>query len=286
MDGWYESKTNTTSNIKPIKPSRRLQARKRKAQAIKHHYITPLKLHNYNSPLSYPTTITITITITMGEITMTTDENEAAKAKVDTKSTPPETGTGPSSTQEQKGLEATSTSTSTVTSTLKSSAVPVEPVEPSVKIDPSPPPPPSAQPDLQPQPQPQAKLQAEVGKELEPLQIGDSAMVLVTWRDGVGGNEKLQVVVVERRPSNFWKRRSKKRKLYKKSGSGSGSAVSTAMVAPVAAVNTAGATGSDQSLGDDGKAKLLGVCSSEEGELAGLKADEIQYYVHYVEHDR
>jgi hypothetical protein len=35
----------------------------------------------------------------------------------------------------------------------------------------------------------------------------------------------------------------------------------------------------------DGNAKLLGVSSSE-SELEGLKADQIDYYVHYIDHDR
>ena len=94
-------------------------------------------------------------------------------------------------------------------------------------------------------------------------QIGDKGMVLVTWRDG--GDEKLQAVVVERRPSDFWKRRSKKRKLQKKNAGSIGSTSSSTSV--------------------DGKSKLIGICCNDT-ELHGLKADEIDYYVHYIDHDR
>mmetsp|Transcript_22586 Transcript_22586/g.26180 ORF Transcript_22586/g.26180 Transcript_22586/m.26180 type:complete len:495 (+) Transcript_22586:248-1732(+) len=87
---------------------------------------------------------------------------------------------------------------------------------------------------------------------LEPLQIGDKG--LVTWRDGT---EKLMAEVIERRPANFWKRR-KKRKLK--------------------------ATNSSE-VGANGKIKSLGVHNDAE-ELVGLKADEIDYYVHYEAHDR
>jgi hypothetical protein len=107
-------------------------------------------------------------------------------------------------------------------------------------------------------------------------------MVLVTWRDGQ--NSKLQVVVVERRPCDFWKRRSKKRKLQKKTSSDVGTATSQTKSkepssAPVGIMKT-----EIQLLGD-GNAKLLGVSSSE-SELEGLKADQIDYYVHYIDHDR
>jgi hypothetical protein len=104
-------------------------------------------------------------------------------------------------------------------------------------------------------------------------------MVLVTWRDG--DDEKLRAEVVERRPVDFWKHRRKKRKLQKKSGlvGVSGGADNSNESLSLSASN-AGATGTS-----DGKSKLLGV-SLEEGDLSGLKADQIQYYVHYVEHDR
>lgn len=90
-------------------------------------------------------------------------------------------------------------------------------------------------------------------QEIQPLQIGDKGMV--TWREG---GEKLKAVVVERRPCDFWKRRSKKRKKTDSMSSASG---------------------------ENRKAKLLGVKIDSE-ELEGLKANEIEYYVHYEDHDR
>jgi len=105
-------------------------------------------------------------------------------------------------------------------------------------------------------------------------------MVLVTWRDGQ--NSKLQAVVVERRPCDFWKLRSKKRKLQKKSSGDSGTASENNSKDPPA---PAGSLKTEIQLLGDGNAKLLGVSSSE-SELDGLKADQIDYYVHYVDHDR
>lgn len=105
-------------------------------------------------------------------------------------------------------------------------------------------------------------------------------MVLVTWRDG--DDKNLKAVVVERRPSDFWKRRRKKRKLQKKSsvnnsnsGASAGGGVAGSGISSTKPLR----------LGIDGKPKLVGVCS-DVGELAGLKADEIDYYVHYIDHDR
>jgi len=82
---------------------------------------------------------------------------------------------------------------------------------------------------------------------LDPLQVGDTGMV--TWRDG---SEKLMAVVIERRSANYWTR-IKKRK-----------------VRPVSCNH-----------------EVLGA-GEENGaeELAGLKAEEIHYYIHYVAHDR
>ena len=83
------------------------------------------------------------------------------------------------------------------------------------------------------------------------------------WRDG---KEKLKAVVIERRPADYWKRR-KKRKLKSSSSSNS--------IDGIAGSNNMG-------ISSNGK---LGVRSNQE-ELVGLKADEIDYYVHYEAHDR
>ncbi|GFH48383.1 histone acetyltransferase MYST1 [Chaetoceros tenuissimus] len=91
--------------------------------------------------------------------------------------------------------------------------------------------------------------------EIEPLRVGDKGMVLVTWREGE--NSKLEATVVERRPSDFWERRNKKRKVQKK---------------PSTETTTS-------------KPKLLGLKASE-SDVEGLKASEIDYYVHYTDHDR
>ncbi len=83
--------------------------------------------------------------------------------------------------------------------------------------------------------------------------IGDKG--LVTWRNGT---EQLKAVVIERRPADFWKRRKKRKLKYNNSENGSSSSGST---------------------------KKLGVHTNIE-ELVDLKADELEYYVHYEAHDR
>ena len=83
------------------------------------------------------------------------------------------------------------------------------------------------------------------------------------WRDG---KEMLKAVVIERRPADFWKRR-KKRKLKSSSSS-----------------NSIDATAGSSNVGSSSNRKL-GVHSNQE-ELVGLKANEIDYYVHYEAHDR
>lgn len=75
---------------------------------------------------------------------------------------------------------------------------------------------------------------------------------MVTWRDGT---EKLMAVVIERRSANYWKR-IKKRKT--RSGS------------------------SNHEVQGVGEENSTAICE----ELAGFKAEEIHYYVHYVSHDR
>lgn len=117
----------------------------------------------------------------------------------------------------------------------------------------------------------------EHSRDMKPLEIGDKGMVLVTWR-GVE-NSKLQAVVVERRPCDFWKRRNKKRKLQKKSNSVSIESSSSV----VAKTNTL-------KKGQERKKEIemdlsVGVHYSAD-ELLNLKADEIEYYVHYTDHDR
>jgi hypothetical protein len=102
-------------------------------------------------------------------------------------------------------------------------------------------------------------------------------MVLVTWRGGE--DSKLQAVVVERRPCDLWKRRNKKRKLQKKTNIVSKETGSSDLQHVGQPSNTNG-----QVLKDI-ESMLTGTNSSDE-ELVGLKADEIEYYVHYVDHDR
>lgn len=101
-------------------------------------------------------------------------------------------------------------------------------------------------------------------------------MVLVTWR----GDEdsKLQAVVVERRPCDLWKRRNKKRKLQKRAS------VSLKDTGGALHAVSSSSTTNGQVLKDI-ESMLTGGSSSAE-ELLGLKADEIEYYVHYVDHDR
>lgn len=115
-----------------------------------------------------------------------------------------------------------------------------------------------------------------VSENIEPLQIGDKGMVLVTWR----GDEdsKLQAVVVERRPCDLWKRRNKKRKLQKRAS------VSLKDTGGALHAVSSSSTTNGQVLKDI-ESMLTGGSSSAE-ELLGLKADEIEYYVHYVDHDR
>ncbi len=78
----------------------------------------------------------------------------------------------------------------------------------------------------------------------------------------------MKAVVIERRPADYWKRR-KKRKLKVSSSSGG---MSIGIGNSSISSNTT----------SNGK---LGVHTNAE-ELVGLKADEIDYYVHYEAHDR
>ena len=117
---------------------------------------------------------------------------------------------------------------------------------------------------------------------LNKLQVGDKGMVLITWRDGQ--DSRLQAVVVERRPCDFWKRRSKKRKLQKKS-SGDVSTATNGTNSKPATSSAGGGLKNDNQVLEGVKGKLTGI-SSLENELDGLKADQIDYYVHYVDHDR
>jgi len=107
-------------------------------------------------------------------------------------------------------------------------------------------------------------------------------MVLVTWRDGQ--DSKLQAVVVERRPCDFWKRRSKKRKLQKKN-SGDVSTATNGTNSKPAPSSAEGVLKTENQVLEGVKGKILGTSSSE-NELDGLMADQIDYYVHYVDHDR
>lgn len=107
--------------------------------------------------------------------------------------------------------------------------------------------------------------------QIEPLQVGDKCFV--SWR---GGNEKLAAEIIERRPTDFWKCRHRKRKLKKPKG------ISSPNKAPKApsSINSE-LVGSEK----NNPSKLLGV-HSDVTELIGLRADEIDYYVHYIDHDR
>ena len=78
-----------------------------------------------------------------------------------------------------------------------------------------------------------AKPEASTTSLSDPLDIDDLCDVL--WRDG---KQTVKAKVVERRPANYRKRKTK------------GTAASAAM------------------------------------KVDGLKADEIEYYIHYVDHDR
>lgn len=104
----------------------------------------------------------------------------------------------------------------------------------------------------------------EIGKEEEedeimviaPLEIGD--MGLVTWRERT---DKLWAVVIERRPKDYWQRRRRKNQQQRKQQTQQQNDTPT----------TTTATANYPSI---------------EKPLSELKADEIEYYVHYVAHDR
>ena len=82
---------------------------------------------------------------------------------------------------------------------------------------------------------------------------------MVTWRDG---SQKLMAVVIERRPSNYWEIRKKAKSRV---ASGTTSEVK-------------------RNLADEKPSSNLKNCGFSS--CLGLKADQIHYYIHYVDCDR